>query len=57
MYEGLSNSEIAAKLNLSINTVKMHVGGIYNKLGARNKADVFRIAAEHNFISTSSYKE
>jgi len=51
MYAGLSNPEIAARLNLSINTVKMHVGGIYNKFGARNKADIFRIAAENDLLS------
>ena len=50
MYGGLSNAEIAVKLNLSINTVKMHIGNIYSKLGARNKADIFRIAAEHNLL-------
>ena len=52
MYEGSSNAEIAAKLDLSINTVKMHISGIYNKLGARNKADVFRIAAENRLLPT-----
>jgi len=50
MYEGFPNAEIAARLNLSINTVKMHISSIYNKLGARNKADVFRIAAERNLL-------
>jgi LuxR family maltose regulon positive regulatory protein len=50
LYKGFSNSEIAAGLDLSINTVKMHIGSIYNKLGARNKADIFRIAAEYNLL-------
>ena len=50
MYEGLSNSEIAAKYGLSINTVKMHISCIYSKLGARNKADIFRIANELNLL-------
>jgi DNA-binding NarL/FixJ family response regulator len=50
MHKGFSNSEIAAELSLSINTVKMHISGIYNKTGARNKADVFRIAAENNLL-------
>ena len=53
MYAGLSNPEIAARLNLSINTVKMHIGSIYNKFGSRNKADVFRIAAENNLFTES----
>jgi len=50
MYGGLSNMEIAAKYGLSINTVKTHISYIYSKLGARNKADIFRIAAEYNLL-------
>ena len=50
MYNGFSNSEIAVNLNLSVNTVKMHISSIYNKLGARNKADIFRIAAENGLL-------
>jgi len=50
LHDGLSRSEIAAKRALSVNTVKLHINNIYNKLGARNRADIFRIAAEHNLV-------
>jgi len=50
MYEGLTNAEIASRLNLSINTVKMHIGGVYSKLGARNKAEIFLLAMEHGLL-------
>jgi LuxR family maltose regulon positive regulatory protein len=35
--EGLTNSEIAARLYLSLNTVKVHTRNIYGKLGANNR--------------------
>ncbi|MCL2010805.1 MAG: helix-turn-helix transcriptional regulator, partial [Synergistaceae bacterium] len=50
MYNGLSRPEIAASLNLSINTVKLFINNIYEKLNARNIADVIRIAAERKLV-------
>jgi DNA-binding CsgD family transcriptional regulator len=50
LHAGLSRSEIAAQYNISINTVKLHINGIYNKTSARNRADIFRIAAEYNLL-------
>jgi LuxR family maltose regulon positive regulatory protein len=35
--EGLSNREIAAKLYLSLNTVKVHSSNIYGKLGVNSR--------------------
>ena len=51
LYNGLSRSEIAAHLNLSINSVKLIINNIYLKLDARNLADVIRITAERNLLS------
>ena len=50
MYYGLSRSEIAANRNLSINTVKMVVNSVYEKLDANNLADVIRIVAERKLL-------
>jgi len=50
LHDGLSRKEIAAKRTLSVNTVKLHINSIYTKLGARNRADIFRMAADNNIL-------
>ena len=50
LYRGLSRLEIAAKQNLSINTINLNINKIYKKLNAHSVADVVRIAAEQNLI-------
>ena len=50
LHDGLSRSEIAAKYGLSVNTVKLHINGIYNKTGAHKRADIFRVAAEYDLL-------
>ncbi|MDT0351703.1 helix-turn-helix domain-containing protein [Pseudonocardia charpentierae] len=42
----LSNSEIAAQLYLSVNTVKTHQRMIYRKLGAAGRRDAVRRAKQ-----------
>jgi LuxR family transcriptional regulator, maltose regulon positive regulatory protein len=35
--QGLSNQEIAARLNISVGTTKWHLHGIFKKLSVRNR--------------------
>jgi LuxR family maltose regulon positive regulatory protein len=35
--EGLTNQEIASRLYLSLNTIKVHTRNIYSKLGVNNR--------------------
>lgn len=35
--EGLTNSEISKLLDVSVNTIKVHVGGIFQKLGVEDR--------------------
>jgi LuxR family maltose regulon positive regulatory protein len=50
LCHGLSRAEIAAKRELSINTVKMVINHIYMKLGAENLAELIRIAVEQKMV-------
>lgn len=43
---GRSNKEIAAKLDVSPNTVKTHVARLYEKLDAKRRTDALRKARE-----------
>ncbi len=47
---GHSNKEIAARLNVSPNTVKTHVARLYEKLGARRRTDALRRARELGLV-------
>jgi DNA-binding NarL/FixJ family response regulator len=42
--QGCSNKEIALKLSIAEKTVKAHVGGILNKLGASSRTQAALIA-------------
>ena len=48
---GLSNSEIAAELHLSIATAKSHVGRLLTKLGARDRAQLVIAAYEAGLMT------
>jgi DNA-binding NarL/FixJ family response regulator len=51
LAEGLKNSEIAASLYLSVNTVKTHLKDLYRKLGASNRAQAVASAAEAGLLA------
>jgi DNA-binding NarL/FixJ family response regulator len=44
--EGLSNKEIARRLDISLHTVKFHVESLFRKLGARTRTQALAKAAE-----------
>ena len=48
--EGLSNTEIAERLYLSNATVKTHVNHIFQKTGARDRAQAVRYAYRHRLV-------
>jgi LuxR family maltose regulon positive regulatory protein len=45
LSQGLTREEIAGASGISLNTVKSVIRSVYNKLGALNRADAVRIAA------------
>ena len=51
LAEGLPNKAIAARLNISDQTVKFHVSAICGKLGAANRTDAVRRAVRRGLIT------
>lgn len=51
LFEGNTNAEIGSKLDITANTVRLHLSGIYRKLKARNRLDAVRIATTLGFAS------
>jgi DNA-binding NarL/FixJ family response regulator len=52
---GLSNTEIAAELHLSIGTAKSHVGRLLTKLGARDRAQLVIAAYEAGLANLGAF--
>ena len=48
---GLSNKEIAAKLDVSPNTIKTHVARLFDKLGAKRRTDAVNRARELGILA------
>lgn len=51
LTNGAKVDEIAARLSISPNTVANHRRNLMEKLGARNSAELVRIAAQHQLVS------
>ncbi len=51
LVKGRSNSDIAARLNISMATAKFHLTNIFGKLGAKNRVEAVTIALEHHLIA------
>jgi DNA-binding NarL/FixJ family response regulator len=50
LAQGKSNKEIAAALTITERTVKFHVSAILGKLGASNRTEAARIAAQQGLV-------
>jgi NarL family two-component system response regulator LiaR len=50
MIEGLNNTQIAAKLNVSPSTVKSHVSNILSKLGVASRTEAVTLALRNRII-------
>ena len=50
MAEGLANKEIAARLGISENTVKFHVGSVMGKLGAASRTEAVMLGIRHGLV-------
>jgi DNA-binding CsgD family transcriptional regulator len=47
---GRTSSEISHELSLSVRTVGRHITNIYNKIGARTRADATAYAMRHHIV-------
>ena len=54
LAEGLGVTAIAARLYLSESTAKSHIGRIYEKLGAANRAQALVTAMRMGLISSAT---
>jgi len=54
LAEGLSNTEIAAELDIAVNTVRNHVRNILEKLGLRNRVQAAVYAVRYGLFSGDS---
>jgi len=50
MVQGLSNPEMAGKLDLSISTIKFHVSSVLAKLGVAGRTEAVSLALQHNLV-------
>jgi two-component system, NarL family, response regulator YdfI len=50
MAEGLANKEIAARLGISENTVKFHVGSVMGKLGAASRTEAVMLGIRQGIV-------
>ena len=53
LVQGLSNTEIADRLVITVATVKYHISNILQKLGAANRTEAAALAIKHELVSKS----
>ncbi|HIQ01225.1 MAG TPA: response regulator transcription factor, partial [Anaerolineales bacterium] len=47
---GASNKEVAHRLHISVNTVKVHLRNIFTKLGAESRTEATMIAVREGWV-------
>jgi DNA-binding CsgD family transcriptional regulator len=47
---GVTNREVAFRLSISVNTVKVHLRNVYNKLGAESRTEATMIAVREGWV-------
>jgi DNA-binding NarL/FixJ family response regulator len=50
LVKGLSNQEIAARLTISMATVKYHLTNIFSKLGVKNRVEAATVAIDLHLV-------
>ena len=50
VVKGMSNMEIAQKLNITIYTTKAHIGSILRKINGKNRIDIVLFAIDKGYI-------
>jgi DNA-binding CsgD family transcriptional regulator len=53
LNEGLTNKAIAQRLNIKTNTVKTHLGKLFDKLGVSSRLELVMFARHHNVLESS----
>ena len=55
IHRALPNKQIARELNMAEATVKMHVGNLLRKYGARNRTELFSFSSQGQSIDLTPY--
>lgn len=53
LNEGLTNKAIARRLNIKTNTVKTHLGKLFDKLGVSSRLELVMFARHHSVLESS----
>ena len=53
---GLTNDQIAARLDVGVHAIKFHLASIYRKLGVSNRTEAARYAYQHGLVESPLYE-